>query len=225
MTKCVNITANQRISSVRFSLDGPAQGRLVPRKHAASYLGSLLTDSFDNRAEILNRLGDCIATANRMKVFRNKANTSVRWKLQVLNAIIRSKLLYGLECIQLTSSDISRLNAFQNKCLRRILNKPPTFIDRQVTNESIYTEIREQHGCVFEHFGETWKRSKLRLFGHILRAHSDPMEQVSLAADGLHPRAVCQRRSGRPRATGLRNLIKMRLRLCFQVGPCLMLTT
>ena len=104
-------------------------------------------------------------------------------------------------CIQLTSSDISRLNAFQNKCLRRILNKPPTFIDRQVTNESIYTEIREQHGCVFEHFGETWKRSKLRLFGHILRAHSsDPMKQVSLAADGLHPRAVCQRRSGRPRA-------------------------
>lgn len=199
--KCVNITANQRISSVRFSLDGPAQGRLVPRKHAASYLGSLLTDSFDNRAEILNRLGDCIATANRMKVFWNKANTSVRWKLQVLNAIIRSKLLYGLECIQLTSSDISRLNAFQNKCLRRILNKPPTFIDRQVTNESIYTEIREQHGCVFEHFGETWKRSKLRLFGHILRAHSsDPMKQVSLAADGLHPRAVCQRRSGRPRA-------------------------
>ena len=81
------------------------------------------------------------------------------------------------------------------------LNKPPTFIDRQVTNESIYTEIREQHGCVFEHFGETWKRSKLRLFGHILRAHSsDPMKQVSLAADGLHPRAVCQRRSGRPRA-------------------------
>ena len=90
--KCVNITANQRTSSVRFSPDGPAQGRLVPRKHAASYLGSLLTDSFDNRAEILNRLGDCIATANRMKVFWNKANTSVRWKLQVLNAIIRSKL-------------------------------------------------------------------------------------------------------------------------------------
>ena len=83
-------------------------------------------------------------------------------------------------------------------CEEYLTSLQPSY--RQVTNESIYTEIREQHGCVFEHFGETWKRSKLRLFGHILRAHSDPMEQVSLAADGLHPRAVCQRRSGRPRA-------------------------
>ena len=28
--KCVNVTANQRISSVRFSPNGPAHGRLVP---------------------------------------------------------------------------------------------------------------------------------------------------------------------------------------------------
>ena len=76
--------------------------------------------------------------------------------------------------------------------LRRILNKPPTFIDRQITNESIYTEIREQHGCVFEHFGITWQRAKLRLFGHILRAHpSDPLKQVSLAADGLGRGVAC----------------------------------
>ena len=87
--KCVNITANQRISSVRFSPQGPARGRMVPRKHAASYLGTLLTDSFDNRAEILNRIGDCIATVNRMKLFWNKANTTVKWKNQVFNAIIR----------------------------------------------------------------------------------------------------------------------------------------
>ena len=71
--KCVNITSNQRISSVRFSPTGPAEGRLVPRKHSAVYLGSLLTDSFDNKAEVLNRLGDCIATANRLKLFWQKA--------------------------------------------------------------------------------------------------------------------------------------------------------
>ena len=42
--KCVNITANQKQSSVRFSPTGPTQGALVPRKKTATYLGSLLTD-------------------------------------------------------------------------------------------------------------------------------------------------------------------------------------
>ena len=198
--KCVNLTANQRISSVRFSPTGPAQGRLVPRKHAAVYLGSLLTDSFDNKAEVLNRLGDCIATANRLKLFWQKAKTSITWKIQVFHAIVRSKLLYGLECIQLTQSEISRLNGFQNKSLRRILGKPPTFIDRQATNQRMYDEIRDVHGCNFEHFGDTWKKAKMRLFGHVLRASSaDPMNQVCLDVDNLRPRQVHGRRSGRPR--------------------------
>ena len=111
--KCINIAANQRVSSVRFSPTGPGQGKLVSRKKSAIHLGTLLTDSFNNKEEILNRLGDCIATANRMKLFWTKTKSSVKWKIQVFNAIIRSKLLYRLECIQLTTSELSRLDAFQ----------------------------------------------------------------------------------------------------------------
>ena len=62
----------------------------------------------------------------------------------MFTAIIRSKLLYGLECIQLTQNEISKLNAFQNKTLRRILKKPPTFIDREQTNLKMYDETRLQ---------------------------------------------------------------------------------
>ena len=98
-----------------------------------------------------------------MKLFWQKANTTIRWKLQVLNAIVKSKLLYGLECIQLTKADISRLNAFQNKALRRILGKPPTFLDRQATNESIYREIRDQHRCHFEHFWEILEMREVKV--------------------------------------------------------------
>ena len=50
--KCVNLTANKRVSSVRFAPDGPAAGRLVPMQRSATNLGTLLTDSFDNKAEI-----------------------------------------------------------------------------------------------------------------------------------------------------------------------------
>ena len=70
--KCVNFTANQWVSSVRFSPTGQAAGSLVPRKASATYLGTLLTHSFNDKAEVANRLNDCIATCNRLKLFLEK---------------------------------------------------------------------------------------------------------------------------------------------------------
>ena len=202
--KCINLTANQIQTSVRYASDGPGEGKLVPRKKSAMYLGTMLMDSFDNRGEVSNRLGDCIATCRRMKLFWSKANVSIRWKIQVFNAIIRSKLLYGLECIQLTQAELSRLNSFQNRSLRCILGKPPTFIDRNQTNENMYYEINSIYGCKFQHFSDTWKHAKLKLFGHILRTdRADPLFQVTFSRDGLHPREHGPRRQGRPRADWL----------------------
>ena len=49
---------------------------------------------------------------------------------EYINAIIKSKLLYGLECIQLTEAELKSINAFHMKGLRRIIKAPPTHIDR-----------------------------------------------------------------------------------------------
>ena len=86
--KCVNLTANQRVSSVRFSPTGPAAGSLVPRKSSASYLGTLLTDSFNNKAEVANRLTDCIATCNRLKLFWKKTTlpSNGKFKFSMLSS-------------------------------------------------------------------------------------------------------------------------------------------
>jgi hypothetical protein len=76
--KCVNFTANQWVSSVRFSPTGQAAGSLVPRKASATYLGTLLTHSFNDKAEVANRLNDCIATCNRLKLFwKNQHNSQM----------------------------------------------------------------------------------------------------------------------------------------------------
>ena len=100
--KCVNL---QKQSSIRFS---PA----VPRITLEPCCQTPLTI-----AEVSNRIGDCVATCNRLKLFWNKAKASVKWKIQIFNAIIRSKLLYGLECLQLSDAELSELNAFQkNRC-------------------------------------------------------------------------------------------------------------
>ena len=104
----------------------------------------------------------------------------------MFNAIIRSKLFYGLECIPLTNAEISKLNALQNKILRRILGKPPTFLDREQKNQRIYQEIRQIYHCNCENFGDTWRTAKLRLFGHVLRSsRPDPLYQVVSKSDWL----------------------------------------
>ena len=65
----------------------------------------------------------------------------------------------------------------------------------------MYREIQEHYGCNFEHFGDTWRKAKLKLFGHILRSSkADPLLQVTFASDALHPRLVYIRRPGRPKA-------------------------
>jgi len=74
--KCINLTLHQKQSSVKY-LDGT----LVPRKHEAIYLGTLLSDSANNQREVLNRLAAAMAmaTRNRLKVFWDKAHTTIKW--------------------------------------------------------------------------------------------------------------------------------------------------
>ena len=64
LDKCVNLTINQRQSSVKF-----LYGSYVPRKQQAVYLGATLTDAVDNRREILKKIGEANSMANRLKFF------------------------------------------------------------------------------------------------------------------------------------------------------------
>ena len=74
------------------------------------------------------------------------------------------------------------------------------FIDWEQTHGRIYKELQEIYQCKFNHFGDTWRKAKLKLFGHILRSSpADPLNQVLFASDNLHPRTVLKRRVGRPR--------------------------
>ena len=126
LDKCINLTLNRKQSSIKF-----ADGSLVPRKHTATYLSTLLTDNVDNKQEVMNRIADSIRTCNRLKLFWTKAQNSISWKIQVFHSILRSKLLYGLETIQLNQSELHRLDAFQIKGYRRILHIPPTSVAEQ----------------------------------------------------------------------------------------------
>ena len=196
--KCINLTLHQRQSSIKY-LDGTP----VPRKREATYLGTLLSDCVNNHREVNNRLAAALTTCNRMKLFWDKANTTIRWKLRVFDSILRSKVLYGLECIQLTQPDLDKINSFQMQSLRRILKIPPTFIDRSYPNQRVLDVLRDTHHLSIHLFSQIWLKRKLKLFGHILRSSpDDPLRQVLFEYNSFTPR-IEYRRPGRPRTDWL----------------------
>ena len=125
-----------KTSSIKY-LDGT----LVPRKGSAVYFETLLTDTVDNHKEIMNPTTDCTRTCNRLKLFWNKTRTSIKWKVQVFHSIVKSKMMYGLETIQLNLTDQKKINSFQVNGYQRILHIPPTYIDRTMTNDHVKYQI------------------------------------------------------------------------------------
>ena len=69
-----------------------------------------------------------------------------RWKLQVYDAMIRNKLLYGLETVHLTQTQQKKVNAFQLRGIRKILGLSTTFVNRSNRNEYVLQRANEEIG-------------------------------------------------------------------------------
>ena len=128
---------------------------------------------------ILRRIGAVQATIKQLHPLWTQACTSVNWRLRVFDAVIKSKILYGLESIQLTQAEQSRLDALQMKTLRKILGVPTTFVNREWTNQKVIDTLEHRFKYSHTKLSTRWKNNKTRLLGHILRAqHDDPMREV-----------------------------------------------
>ena len=79
------------------------------------------TDTASNTAETQNRLAKAIKTSAQCKLCFDKAHTSIAWKLRAFNSIVISKLMYGLETIQLTQKEMNKIEQIEfvpNEMLR-----------------------------------------------------------------------------------------------------------
>ena len=65
----------------------------------------------------------------------------VHIKVYTADAVLRSKLLYGLESAQLKPSVLKKLETFQLRILRKIVNIDTTYINRVDTNISTFHRI------------------------------------------------------------------------------------
>ncbi len=96
-------------------------------------------------------------------------------KLIIYTTRIKTKLLYGLESVQLSPSLLPMLNAVQLKGLRQILDIPTTEISRDETNARVFELANRAYsvGCLratipIQPVTQEYQATRLRLLGHIL---------------------------------------------------------
>ena len=131
---------------------------------------------------------------------------SNRWKLQVYDAILTNKLLYGLETVHLTQTQQKKVNAFQLRGLRKILGLSTTFVNRSNANEHVSQKANEEIGHTpgtpskIKLFSDLQKKWRVKLAGHVLRSNnSDPLKRVSYERNPAVNYNVGKRRVGGPR--------------------------
>ena len=108
----------------------------LEKKRELIYLGGLVTCDGRVSAELNRRLSEGKALFRILNELWSHTSVSRKWKLQIFNACIISKVMYGLESLWLLKSDKMRVDAFHCMCLRKIVGVLPSYYSR-VTNESI----------------------------------------------------------------------------------------
>ncbi|KAI8482551.1 hypothetical protein Bbelb_396990 [Branchiostoma belcheri] len=154
-----------------------------------NYLGSTITSDCKSSADIRIRVARAAtAMANLSKIWSDR-RLSVHTKLRLYNSlhVVLSILLYGAEAWTLTSTQERHLDAFDAKCLRRILGI--RWYDR-VTNIALRRSTNQPP------VSQKIRAARLRLFGHLARS-SPPSEPARLL---LEPTPTnWTRPRGRPR--------------------------
>ena len=96
--KCEVIAMNKD-NDIRFE-----DGTRLKHVDQATYLGGKLAKDVNPLTEIQSRISSCIPTLKSLDVFWKNAKCDLKWKIGVFNAVIVSKLVYGLETLNFTES-------------------------------------------------------------------------------------------------------------------------
>ncbi len=119
-------------------------GAKITRKDEVKYLGCDINEKASTDREIRARLANTMTVLKKLDLFWLHSDCPTRTKIIALDAIIRAKLLYGLESAQLIPSVLKRLETFQLKVLRKILRLQTTYMDRANTNKKVYRLANDQ---------------------------------------------------------------------------------
>ena len=176
-----------------YKLSAP-DGSVIEPTGVMTYLGACIYADGGIKSELNRRLGAAWSDFCKLsRLWKHTALSRAR-KIQILQAVITSRLLYSLGSAWLNVAELRRLNGFQSRCLRQLLGIKPSFLSR-VSNKTIL----EQAGQIS--YGRQLLRQQLLLFGRVARAPpTDPLRRLTFVPGSLQSATgVYVRRVGRPR--------------------------
>ena len=147
-----------------------SDGVLLPKAQEASYLGNNLNQIVNIRHEVVQRIQDVKPTRLKLHVFWRDSSANRKWQLLIYDALIRSRLLYGLERIHLTKSLTSKLNAFHHRGLRKILHLDTTYVNRTNTNARLFEAASQAAGKPVVPFDRMLSTRRVKLASHIFKS-------------------------------------------------------
>ena len=179
-----------------------ADGEAMPIASKVPYLGTSMDAKGNPHVEVGARIANTRIVLNKLDIFWKRAPVSITWKLRVHDAVIASKLLYGLEAASLTQAGYARLDPFQVNVLRRIFRVPHPYYSGVSNNrvlEVANQRIRLAGGETIVLMSTIPKDRHIKFLGHFIRASDvDLAKTCTLMAQGSR---VCAgwKRVGRPR--------------------------
>lgn len=171
------------INNTEFKIDGGQ----VDDVNKFEYLGSILTPDGGTTADIQRRISIATNTfAGMSRVWSNKA-LKRDTKIGIFNACVKSVLLYGSETWHMKQDSTRKLQAFVNRCLRRIIG---TWWPRTISNPRLW-QLTNQKPIEKEIM-----HRKYKWIGHTLRKQP---EEIVYSALQWNPQGT--RNRGRPKMT------------------------
>ena len=129
------------------------------------YLGAIISNE-GSKPAILSRIAQTTAGLSRLKIIWRDKNISLASKVKLMRTLILSTFLYAYESWTLTAEIERRIQAFEMRCYRSLLNI--SYKDH-VTNEEVRNRIQNAIG-VHDDLLTIVKKRKLRWYGHISRS-------------------------------------------------------
>ena len=189
----INAAKTKVMTNTMKTMNVMVDGGTLEQVNCFVYLGSNISNDADCTKDVKARLAMGMVVMNKLvKIWKNKS-ISNNTKIRLMKSLTWSVATYGCESWTLKKEEERRIQAFENKCIRKLLRIPWT---KMMTNDQVY----KMAGTRRDLLGHIRGR-KLRYFGHTLRNVQETVE--SSVMTGL---VEGDRGKGRPRICWFDNI-------------------
>ena len=142
-------------------------GQLLPSVAKFKYLGTMVSNQNDMTQEVVRRIGLASSTFATLGRVWDSKMLSTKLKVKLYSSLVGSILLYNCETWSLKKQDISTINGFHFRCLRRITSQRLDDGSYRVSREKVFADSETVP------IATMLRSRRLRWIGHLLRGKQD----------------------------------------------------